>query len=226
MNEMATMTDQLPADMASFDMSGFDQAAGELSPGDPVVRYINSKWVWQTEEKVRLEIGQKLAVNLWLMERGWLRFEGEGSDTKLAERRLGKVADKYRPEPRDQLGFTDKALWKKDKEGQPMDPWVHTWQFPAILIGQKGNYQVQMAGTSRGWERSVGALIQQWKAQQPTNMGKVPVIELSTREGRTAHGDRDFPVMTIMDWKSLEEFKVSDTPSQAAPDPEPKPAMF
>ena len=227
MNDMAPSNHaNLPADMDSFDMSGFDEAITELAPGDEVVRFQNGKWIWQKDEKIRLENGQELAVNIWEMQRGWLRFEGEGADSKLAEKRLGKVCERYRPEPRDQLGFADKSLWKKDADGDPMDPWVSTWQFPAILIGEKGNYQVMMAGTSVGWERAVGALIQQWKAQQPSNHGKIPVITLGFREAKTRYGDRDFPVMTISKWRSIDDFQIAESDAEEEKEKEPKKAVF
>ena len=218
-----------------MDLSGFDMAITELSTGDPVVRFMNGKWKWNRsgDEKVTLEMGQRLAVNLFETERGWLHF-GEAKDDAgkdivvLDQKRLGKVAQRYKPESRKELGETDDSQWRKGSDGKPMDPWVHIWQFPAVLIGKQGNYQVSMTGSSMGWERSVGQLFQDWKAQLPLNQGKVPVIEIGARESKTRHGDRDFPVMTIADWKSLDEFKISEAPSQAAPapEPEPKPAMF
>jgi hypothetical protein len=213
------MADQLPADMSALDLTAFDEVVEELAPGGPVIRFKNGKWVLQTEETVRLEMGQKVAVNLLDMVRGWLRFEGEGNDAKLAEKRLGKVVERYRPEARDTLGYDDKSKWKLDSNKQPMDPWASTWQFPAVLIGEKGNYAVTVAGTSSGWERSVGALITQWKAEMPTQNGKVPVIELHFREGKTKHGDRDFPHMPIVEWSDPSDFVVTPV---ASADTEPK----
>jgi len=227
MNDLAH-TGGVPENM---DMGGFDDAIGELTTGDPIVRFVNGKWKWSrsTSEKVTLELGQRIAMNVFETERGWLHFattkdEKSGEITVVDQRRIGKVRERFKPEPRKDLGDTDNTKWRLDSDSNPLDPWVHVWQIPAVLIGKEGNYRVEVSGSALGWERSVGQLFQDWKAQLPMNQGKAPIIELGSREGKTKYGERDFPVMKIVDWKSLEELKVAEAPDQN--EPEQKAAEF
>lgn len=209
MNDMVSIADQLPADMSAFDMSGFDEMQEELAPGHPVVRFVKTKWIYQKDERLKLEMGQELVANPWKMQRGWLRFEKDGDGMKLGDQRLGFVADGFKPPAREELGHMDEDKWRKDSDGKPQDPWTQTIQFPAILIGSKGNYEVRIAGTSKSWNRCIGAFIGEWKAQMPSNAGKVPVVSLGSHEYRNEHGDQEAPTLTISRWVDPNEFKAT-----------------
>lgn len=226
------MNDIMNASDVSIDYSAFDEFASELAPGEPIVTFKNQKWRWRTTDEKTLPPGQTVAANILESERGWLRFEeikDEDSGkmvNRVVEKQLGKVANRYRPKDRSELGYQDKEKWRKDVEGKPLDPWVSIIQFPAVLVGNKGNYRVMLTGNSIGWQRSVGNLFKEWGGQRALNAGKVPVLALDSQEGRTSHGLRDFPTMTIVEWKSLEEFEISENPDQPKPEPEPAQAEF
>src|SRR5262245_50488276 len=75
-------------------------------------------------ERKPIALGTRLVAHMGILEIGWVRWE----DNHPVESRMGRVADGFKPAKRPELGYTDKAAWVIDADGEPRDPWVLTNQ--------------------------------------------------------------------------------------------------
>ena len=219
--QLATMKDQLPANIADFDLGAFDETAAEMAISDePIVRFIKGDWYLQVgQEKLELDRDMKAIGNVWMASKGWIRFH----DQKVAERRVGFVAERFKVPARDELGHNDESEWQTNDEGDPQDPWTQTVDFPAVLVGEEENKKVKIAGTSRAWQVCMSNLFAEFSKGSKQNPGKVPLINLGrgTYNHRT-RGVTKVPVLTIEKWVDPAKVEVAEAETQAAEQPETK----
>jgi hypothetical protein len=159
----------------------------------------------------------KAIGNIWMASKGWIRFH----DQKVAERRVGFVAERFKAPPRDELGYNDESEWQTNDEGEAQDPWTQTVDFPAVLVGETENKKVKIAGTSRAWQVCMSALFSEFSKGSKQNPGKVPLINLGrgTYNHRT-RGPTKVPVLNIEKW--IDPAKVEFAEAEAAAEEQPE----
>ena len=69
--------------------------------------------------------GTRCIAHVDALEFGWVKW----ADNQPVERRSGRVADRYKPVPRSELGDLDETQWEIQPDGTRRDP----WQFQARL---------------------------------------------------------------------------------------------
>src|SRR5262249_56074709 len=67
---------------------------------------------------VEVPLGTKFLAYCADWQRGWCKFV----DGELVEKRIGRVADRFHPPERDELGDLEESLWERDDDGVPQDP--------------------------------------------------------------------------------------------------------
>lgn len=155
-----------------------------------------SKGEWQTGQNAdEVALGRRLAANMAELSIGWIRWV----DGKPAERRMGLLAQGYKPEPRDQLGYLDQTLWETDEEDRPKDPWTFTNELP--LADPEDGEQMTYAASSKGGIGCIGNLCKAFARAPQRAEGLIPVLEL----GRDSYMHPVYkktyvPVLTIVDW--------------------------
>lgn len=192
-------------EVANYDtaFAAFQAAATALS-GDskPILKFNKGDW-YAGQDNTEIPLGTAVAIDMMSAEWGWIRWH----DGKPAERRMAHVATGQPPVPRDSLGHADEALWEKDDEGKPRDPWRKSIEIPVREIsGEKREFM--LAGSGVGFEGACKALFKAFGEQMRANSGKVPVIEL--RSGKYQHskwGIVKVPDMPIVSWKTLAELE-------------------
>jgi hypothetical protein len=83
---------------------------------------------------------------------GWVRW----ADGKPEERRVGRVADKFVPCPRDDLGDTDEQQWEMQDDGTRRDPWQFQMSVPVTRLDNQETYRFTTG--SKGGLACVGRL--------------------------------------------------------------------
>src|SRR6478609_3508895 len=107
------------------------------------LKFSKGEWLLgQNDDEIAL--GRKLAANMDELSIGWIRW----ADGKPAERRMGLLSQGHRPEPRDQLGYTDQSLWETDSDGKPQDPWTFTNELPVVEV--ESGEQLMLSMSSKG----------------------------------------------------------------------------
>jgi hypothetical protein len=176
---------------------GYDPFAAygqEAANGGAFLKFSKGEWLLgQNDDEV--ELGRRLAANMDELSIGWIRW----ADGKPAERRMGVLAQGYKPEPRDQLGYVDQDSWELDEEGRPKDPWNFTNELPLADPGD--GTQMTFSASSKGGIGAVGNLCKAYAREYRQREGKIPVIELGRDSYKHAkYGKTYVPVLGIVDW--------------------------
>jgi hypothetical protein len=177
--------------------AGYDPFAAygqETASSGAFLKFSKGEWLLgQNDEEVAL--GRKLVAAMQEMSIGWIRW----ADGKPAERRMGLLAQGYRPEARDALGYTDQALWERDKDGKPQDPWNFTNEIP--MADPETGEQMTFSASSKGGIGAVGNLCKAYGREYRQRDGLVPIIELGRDSYKhPEYGKTYVPVLTITGW--------------------------
>jgi len=147
----------------------------------------------QAEEEVKE--GTRAAANMAEFTIGWVKWK----DKRPVERRMGLLAQGYKPEPRNALGDLDETQWDTDKDGKPQDPWQMTNELPLVTLD--GEEQMTFSTSSRGGIGALGLLCKEYGKEYRLREGKVPVIELAVDSYKhTDYGKVYVPKFPIVDW--------------------------
>src|SRR5262249_44280346 len=119
-NRTRSQRSTVPAIAAFRDMAAVLRQRSGLNVNR--LAYVKGEW----------QLGRdKLAVNgtQWVARPDWL-FHGWTMrwDGRIRDYRLGYVADRYKPPPRDELGYQDKEQW--EIWNKKRDPWTLQWSLP------------------------------------------------------------------------------------------------
>lgn len=180
-----------------------------------------SKVEWQKgQNNEEVALGTKLAANIEELSIGWIRW----ADGKPAERRFGLLAQGYKPETRDALGYIDQQLWETDKEGKPIDPWSFTNELPVADPDTGEKMTISMS--SKGGIGAMGNLCKAYARERAQRVGTTPVIEL----GRDSYVHREYgklyvPMMTITDWIADGSVPAPAVDGGSEDEPAPKAAV-
>jgi hypothetical protein len=176
---------------------GYDPYAAygqEAASGGTFLKFNKGEWV-KGQNDTEVPLGTTLVANMAELSIGWIRW----ADGRPAERRLGLLAGGHRAEPRDQLGYTDQALWETDADGKAQDPWTFTNELP--VVDPETGEQLMLSMSSKGGIGAMGNLCKAYGKEYRQRDGLVPLIKL----------DRDsyvhpvykkvyVPVLPIVDW--------------------------
>lgn len=169
------------------------------------LKFSKGEWLLgQNDDEIAL--GRRLAANMNELSIGWIRW----ADGKPAERRMGLLAQGYKPESRDALGYTDQTAWDVDEtSGKPKDPWNFTNELP--LADPDTGEQMTFSASSKGGIGAIGNLCKAYGKEYRAQGGKVPVLELGRDSYKhPTYGKTYVPVLTIGEW-------VDDSSLAAAP---------
>lgn len=189
-------------------LSAFQNAAAALSGEQkPILKFEKGDW-YAGQEDEEIPIGTKLAANIMEAEWGWVRWHGG----KPVERRMVLVASGQQPATRDALGHADEAMWDRDDQGRPRDPWQKMIEIPVREIEGERREMI-ISGGSRGHEGACKALFKAFGEQMRANLGKTPVIQLGgSKYTHSKYGIVKVPEMPLVDW-----FDPATAPAIAAP---------
>ena len=213
-----TVTESDAGALANFDdFDAFQEAADALQgEGRPILKLDKSgRWfLGQDDEEVA--DGTQFAANIVESELGWMFWR----NGKPEERRMGRVAARFQPAMRADLGHTDEGLWETDDEGRPQDPWRKSFEIPVREIGGDQR-EITIAGSSRGFEGAFKKLLGQFGKEGRLNEGKMPIVQIdsdSYNHSNPRYGRIYVPIMRIVAW--IEPSELAD---DAGEDPEAKP---
>lgn len=178
--------------------TGYDPYAAygqeAASGGGAYLKFSKGEWLLgQNDDEV--ELGRKLVANMSELSIGWIRW----SEKKPVERRMGLLAQGFKPEARDALGFDDQTLWERDKDDKPIDPWSFTNELPCA--DPETGEQMTFSASSKGGIGAVGNLCKAYGREYRQRDGQVPVIELGRDSYKhPEYGKTYVPVVSIISW--------------------------
>ena len=130
-------------------------------------------------------------------EFGWTLWQGG----KPTERRMGRVADRFIPAQRSELGLADEREWELQTDGTRRDPWQFGAQVPITRL-DAGGETYQFTTGSKGGLRCVNGLVRAYgRRVQSEKAPGLPIVELkSDRYKHPTYGWIYYPVMHIVGW--------------------------
>jgi hypothetical protein len=130
------------------------------------------------------------------MMRGWVKF----GDGKVADQRVGKVADGFEVPKRDELGDLDQDQWERDAAGKPRDPWALQYYLPVEDM-DTGDVAVFVT-SSRGGIGAIGQLCDTFAKNVRNGL---PIIKLGVSSYKhKAYGRIEVPDFQIVSWSKTE----------------------
>jgi hypothetical protein len=184
--ELATIDTIASRFLAAADQAGINEIGGKL------LKFSKGKYFVGDDE---VPLGTEYVAQMPGVTNGWVKFV----DGKVAEQKLGRIADGFIAGSREALGDTDESNWERDGTGRARDPWSLQYYVP-LLNAETGELVVFVTG-SRGGIGEVSKLCRIY-ARQACN--GLPVIKLSTR----AYKHKDFgrietPSFDVVTWEKL-----------------------
>jgi hypothetical protein len=146
-----------------------------------------------------LAAGTRVVVHADEMTLGWQKWQ-DGKPVPDGKR-LGRIADKFVPPKRDELGDTDQRQWEVGDDGKPRDPWAFQMSVPLTALdgdGQTYNFTV----TSKGGLRCLSALARAYgRRVRDVEPPGLPIAELrSDWYKHREYGKIFIPLMPICNW--------------------------
>jgi hypothetical protein len=147
-------------------------------------------------------VGTKFVANVEELLAGWVRWE----DGKAAEQIIGRVADRFRPPLREDLGHTEQSQWDAGSDGKPQDPWTFVNYLPLMdAAGEAYTFTT----SSRGGLNAIGTLSRQFGRQRAKQADKLPLIQLAVDVYQhKSYGRIKTPNFPIIGWYPKQLFGV------------------
>jgi hypothetical protein len=148
---------------------------------------------------------------------GWRKWV----DNKLVETRMGRVADRFVPAQRHELGDTDESQWELQDDGTRRDPWQFCASVPLTRLDTGESYVFSVS--SKGGLRAVNGLTRTYgsRVRAKGDAAGLPVAELrpdSYKHNR--YGKIFFPVLHVVGWTGADgkPLSTSDDLEDAIPE--------
>jgi hypothetical protein len=172
---------------------------------DPLLKFVKGKYKIGDDE---VPLGTQYVAHASQLVFCWIKFV----DGKVADRRMGKAAEKWVPPERAELGDTDQSEWEVE-DGRPKDPWVfqHLLPFEDIESGELAIFTTSSIGGRIAVER----LVREY-ARRVRRKGSraLPIIRLGCKQMPTnKYGDVPRPDFPVIGW---DEAPAGDPPQSRA----------
>jgi hypothetical protein len=168
--EMSDMTQANRAQVAVTHGDPYSSYGAKVGVQGNFLTFKNGEFTFGQDART-LPMGTRLAVNMPGLRIGWRRWYGGQLTDDLTE----LLSDGPRLQTRDALGSDDPALWEKDQDGKPRDPW--SLSNVIEFIDDQGERYIY-ATASKGGINAIGRLCAEYGKLYRQRPGQVPIIEL------------------------------------------------
>ena len=184
--------------LAADDSNPWIEVSAELDRflGAPLLKYSKQGEYTLSDEKI-VPLGTRVIAHADEIEFGWVRWE----DGKPTEKRMGKVADKFVPAQRKDLGDNDQQQWEVQEDGTRRDPWQFNASVPVGRLDAGGETYLFSSG-SKGGIRCINGLSRAFgKRVQDEKVPGLPIVELQgDRYKHRVYSWIYYPVWHIVGW--------------------------
>jgi hypothetical protein len=148
---------------------------------------------------------------------GWRKWV----NNQLVETRMGRVADRFVPAQRHELGDTDESQWEAQDDGTRRDPWQFCASVPLTRVDTGESYVFSVS--SKGGLRAVNGLTRTYgsRVRAKGDAAGLPIVELQPDSYKhNRYGKIFFPVLHIVGWTGADgkPLSTADDLGDAIPD--------
>lgn len=204
-NEVATLTRSTSVALAT-NVSPWREAVNDEVGANfgTFLKFTKGDWTLGEDEKeVPAEI--RFVANLEEYYRGWVRWW----DGKPTEHRIGRVVDRHRVPPREELGDLDESKWETEPSGTRRDPWAKTVYL--AMRDLRSDEIVCFTSSSDGGRKAVAKLADRYDRLRGRHKPKMPVVVLETESYQhKLYGKILKPRLNVVDWAYWDDEIAAD----------------
>jgi hypothetical protein len=191
-------------------------SAGDVSPWREAVndevganfgtflKFAKGDWLLGEEGK-KVPAEATFVANMEEYYRGWVRWW----DGKPTEHLIGRVVDRHRVPPREELGDLDEVKWETEPNGQRRDPWARTSYL--ALRDVVSDEIVCFTSSSDGGRKAVAKLADRYDRLRHRFKAKMPVVSLTSESYQhNTYGKILKPTFRIVDWAYWDDEAAAD----------------
>jgi hypothetical protein len=164
-----TKAKNLPAELEAEADNIIEAAQGD-SGFEKLLKFKKGKYSIGDDD---VPLGHKYLAHTSQWTLCWIKF----IDGRVADRRMGKVADGYRLPKREDLDDNDPATWEVGLDGKPQDPWCFQYLLP--LEDLKTGEVAIFTTSSIGGRRGVADLCKAYGNRAKKGLRGLPIVKLS-----------------------------------------------
>jgi hypothetical protein len=184
--------------------------------GAPFVRF-SKQGEFEISETETIPAGTRCTAHVDEVMFGWRKW----LDNKLVETRMGRVADRYVPAQRRDLGDTDESDWEIQDSGDRRDPWQFCASLP--LTRQDTGESYLFSVSSKGGIRCINGLTRTYgsRVRAKGDAAGLPIVELRPDSYKhKQYGKIFFPVLHVVNWTGVagEPLSLADDMEDAIPE--------
>jgi hypothetical protein len=183
--------------------------------GAPYVKF-NKQGEFAISDTETIPAGTRCIAHADEVQLGWRKW----ADNKVVDTRMGRVADRFVPAQRHELGDTDERHWESTDDGR-RDPWQFTASLPLSRLDTGEAYL--FSTSSKGGIRAINGLTRTYGSRVRAKGDKagLPVVELQPDHYKHSQfGKIYFPCLRVVSWTGAdgEPLSVSADLEDAVPD--------
>jgi hypothetical protein len=184
--------------LASNDGNAWLEVAAELDRfvGAPFLKF-NKQGEYAISDAETIPIGTRGIAHCSELCFGWRKWEAN----KVVEERMGRVADRFVPPARGELGDSDESKWEMQDDGTRRDPWQFTATVPFTRSDTDASYVFSV--TSRGGLRAINGLVRAYgsRVKDKGDAAGDPIVELQSDSYKhRTYGKIFFPLLHVVGW--------------------------
>ena len=168
--------------------------------GAPFVRF-SKQGEFEISDTETIPAGTRCVAHADEIMFGWRKW----LDNKVVETRLGRVADRYVPARRKDLGDTDEDQWEMQDDGSRRDPWQFYASVPLTRLDTGESYKFSVS--SKGGLRAINGLTRVYgkRVQAKGDAAEMPIVELQPDSYKhKQYGKIFFPVLHVVGWTDVD----------------------
>jgi hypothetical protein len=168
------------------------------------LKFTKGDWTLGEEAKT-VPADARFVVNLEEYYRGWVRWW----DGKPTDHLIGRVIDRHRVPPREELGDLDKSKWETEPSGARRDPWAKT-VYLAMRDMSNGEI-VCFTSPSDGGRKAVARLADHYDRKRHLFKAKMPIVCLEQESYQhKVYGKILKPRFNVVDWAYWDNETAAD----------------
>ncbi|HXB77112.1 MAG TPA: hypothetical protein VNX23_06835 [Bradyrhizobium sp.] len=159
-----------------------------------LLKFSKGNWLIGDDE---LSADRLFIAHVHQLAHGWVKF----IDGKVADQRVGIVANGFVVTDRSELGDTDRGQWEREPSGAPRDPWSKQYYLP-LEDARTGELFTFVTG-SQGGNSAIGKLTNLFLRNARRGL---PIVTLATDFYKhKQYGRVEVPEFSLKSWTGMFE---------------------
>jgi hypothetical protein len=168
------------------------------------LKFTKGDWTLGEDAK-KVPTEARFVANMDEYYRGWVRWW----DGKPTEHLIGRVVDRHRVPPREQLSDLDKTKWESEPNGARRDPWARSVYL--AMRDVSNDEIICFTSSSDGGRKAVAKLADRYDKLRHRFKAKMPVVCLESEAYQhNTYGKILKPKFRIVDWAYWDDETAAD----------------